>query len=133
MYNGKYEKKWIHKHLKDENSIYRLLSYVSNEENRIRHVKHVSYSNSNPYVQHLCYDFYMNAEFWNTLAHHAKNGPHIALVSIIAHKGSTPQSSGNKMIVFPSGSIQGTIGGGSLEHQVTKLALHAMEKKQNIR
>ncbi len=41
-------------------------------------------------------------------------------------QGSTPRKAGAKMLVFPDGSIKGTIGGGSIEHQVIKeaLALH---------
>lgn len=32
--------------------------------------------------------------------------------------GSTPRKAGSKMLVFADGSIKGTIGGGSIEHQV---------------
>ena len=40
----------------------------------------------------------MNRNFWKRIAHHADHGPKIALVSIIGHKGSTPQGTGNKML-----------------------------------
>lgn len=38
-------------------------------------------------------------------------------------QGSTPRKAGAKMLVFPDGNIKGTIGGGSIEHQVIKEAL----------
>ncbi len=37
--------------------------------------------------------------------------------------GSTPRKAGSKMLVFPDGSIKGTIGGGSIEHQVIQDAI----------
>jgi xanthine dehydrogenase accessory factor len=48
------------------------------------------------------------------------------LATIVDRKGSAPRSSGSRMVVFPDGSIQGTIGGGKLECEVVDLALNFM-------
>ncbi len=49
------------------------------------------------------------------------------LATIIQHGGSTPRSSGAKMLVRPDGTISGTIGGGKLEAEVIELALAALK------
>lgn len=49
------------------------------------------------------------------------------LCTLIRTKGSTPRLAGSKMLVFPDGSIAGTIGGGEVEHRVVGEALEAMK------
>jgi xanthine dehydrogenase accessory factor len=51
---------------------------------------------------------------------------HIALViaTIISHEGSTPRTSGTKMIITGDGRLSGTIGGGLLEARVIEKAVH---------
>lgn len=44
----------------------------------------------------------------------------ISLVTVISTKGSTPRKSGSKMIVYDSGNIIGTIGGGCAEAKIIK-------------
>ena len=46
-----------------------------------------------------------------------------ALCIVINTAGSTPRKHGAKMIVFPDGSIYGTIGGGSVEKEVAENAV----------
>ncbi len=46
-----------------------------------------------------------------------------ALCIVIDTKGSTPRKHGAKMIVFTDGSIYGTIGGGSVEKEVSEKAV----------
>lgn len=45
-------------------------------------------------------------------------------------KGSTPRGAGSKMIVYPDGSIMGTIGGGELEQRVVATAQAAMQSRK---
>ena len=46
------------------------------------------------------------------------------VLCIIVHsQGSTPRHAGSKMIVYPDGHIQGTVGGGELENRVISEAL----------
>lgn len=51
-----------------------------------------------------------------------QKGRGLVVATIIDHHGSTPRTSGSKMIVFADGSISGTIGGGAVEGNVIKLA-----------
>lgn len=49
-----------------------------------------------------------------------------ALCTIIRSNGSTPRHTGSKMLVYPDGSITGTVGGGELENRVIAGALQAI-------
>jgi xanthine dehydrogenase accessory factor len=49
-----------------------------------------------------------------------------ALATIVHTQGSVPRHAGSKMLVFPDGSIEGTIGGGEMEGQVIDEALAAI-------
>jgi xanthine dehydrogenase accessory factor len=50
-----------------------------------------------------------------------------ALCTLISSKGSTPRHEGSKMLVYPDGSILGTVGGGEMETRVIKEALQAIQ------
>jgi xanthine dehydrogenase accessory factor len=56
-----------------------------------------------------------------------KSGVDVALCTIIHTKGSTPRKVGAKMLVYASGAIKGTIGGGNLEKEVIKNALNQLK------
>ncbi len=58
-----------------------------------------------------------------------RSGKELAVASIISDKGSTPRSSGAKMIVHPNGAISGTIGGGAVEGDVIQRALRLFETR----
>lgn len=64
-------------------------------------------------------------ELLNALAE--SNGT-VGLVTVIRSSGSTPRAMGAKMLVYPSGEIVGTIGGGSIEAQSIRLAIAQMEQ-----
>ncbi|MFH1153999.1 MAG: XdhC family protein [Pseudomonadota bacterium] len=53
-------------------------------------------------------------------------GRKAALATILTHDGSTPRTSGSRMLVLDDGTIQGTIGGGLVEAEVIKRALAMM-------
>lgn len=50
-----------------------------------------------------------------------------ALATIIRTKGSTPRKTGSKMIIFLSGRIEGTIGGGCGEAEVIEEAIKVIQ------
>ncbi len=56
-------------------------------------------------------------------------GESVALVTIVRSHGSTPRGVGTKMLVFPDGSIVGSIGGGAMEDQVVNEAKAAIERR----
>ena len=55
------------------------------------------------------------AEAWRT-------GRPAAMATVIGANGSTPRASGARMIVFASGEICGTVGGGAVERRVIEIA-----------
>src|SRR5262245_61968584 len=58
----------------------------------------------------------MNQEVFAALAEALERGEEVALVTIVAATGSTPQRVGAKMLVYPDGRTVGTIGGGCFEN-----------------
>lgn len=57
-----------------------------------------------------------------------------AVLCIITHtEGSAPRKAGSKMLVFPDGSIKGTIGGGSIEYQAIRDAATLFETQLPIK
>ncbi|MBU8878573.1 XdhC family protein [Bacillus sp. FJAT-29790] len=55
-----------------------------------------------------------------------KGGDVAALATIIRTKGSTPRKTGSRMIVFPCGKIEGTIGGGCGEAEIIEKAIEVI-------
>lgn len=64
---------------------------------------------------------------YDRLAQLAREGGLAALVTVIRAQGSVPRHEGSKMLVFPDGSIEGTVGGGEMEHRVIEEALQALD------
>lgn len=58
-----------------------------------------------------------------------KNGAG-ALCMVVRSQGSTPRGVGSKMLVYPDGSIVGTVGGGEMETRVIAAALQAIQDGQ---
>ena len=59
-----------------------------------------------------------------------KKGDPFALAAIISHEGSTPRTSGSRMIVLPDRTILGTIGGGLVEARVMDTCLTLIRKRK---
>lgn len=55
-----------------------------------------------------------------------QNHQTFALCTIVRSEGSTPRRVGSKMLVFPDGQIEGTIGGGEMESLVIEAAQQAI-------
>ncbi len=53
-------------------------------------------------------------------------GRSFAIATIIQTRGSTPRRPGARMLVFPDGSQEGTVGGGEFENRVIKQSLEAL-------
>src|SRR6267142_6340058 len=68
----------------------------------------------------------MNQEVFAALAEALQRGEEVALVTITASTGSTPQRVGAKMLVFADGRTVGTIGGGCYENDAFGKARHAI-------
>ena len=73
----------------------------------------------------------LNKDVLETLA--KSQNEKMSLVTVISTKGSTPRKAGSKMIVYDSGNIIGTIGGGCAEAKIiTDAALMAGSKNLKI-
>ncbi|MBT4201356.1 MAG: XdhC family protein [Desulfobacula sp.] len=60
-----------------------------------------------------------------------KQSEPFAVATILTHKGSTPRTSGSKMIVLKDQTIYGTIGGGLVEATVMDACLELIDKNQS--
>jgi xanthine dehydrogenase accessory factor len=49
---------------------------------------------------------------------HTSSGGRVAVASVVATSGSTPQKAGARMLILDDGSTLGTIGGGCIEAEV---------------
>jgi xanthine dehydrogenase accessory factor len=72
----------------------------------------------------------MSQEVLTELVKALERGDDVALVTIVAAQGSTPQRVGAKMIVFPDGRTVGTIGGGCYENDAFWKAKEALQSRK---
>lgn len=61
------------------------------------------------------------------LQHHLRGGHPVCYTALVETRGSTPQKAGAAMLVFPDGSQVGTLGGGCVEAEVKRRALHCLD------
>ena len=69
----------------------------------------------------------MHHSFYEDLARFLKEHQTLAVATVIGTEDSTPRETSAKMIVFPDGTIRGSIGGGGLERQVIEDAVDAIK------
>jgi xanthine dehydrogenase accessory factor len=74
----------------------------------------------------------VNQEVFAALAEALAHGEQVALVTIVAATGSTPQRVGAKMLVFPDGRTVGTIGGGCYENDAFWKAREAITSRRPL-
>ena len=53
-----------------------------------------------------------------------ERGEPVVAATVVDHSGSTPRTSGSKMLVYSDGRITGTVGGGALEGDVIRQAMN---------
>jgi xanthine dehydrogenase accessory factor len=74
----------------------------------------------------------VNQEVFAALSEALERGEEVALVTIVAATGSTPQRVGAKMLVFPDGRTVGTIGGGCYENDAFWKAREAIKARRPL-
>ena len=74
----------------------------------------------------------MNQEVFAALAEALERGEEVALVTIVAAHGSTPQRVGAKMLVYPDGRTVRTIGGGCYENDAFWKAREAITNRRPV-
>lgn len=70
------------------------------------------------------------ASIFSSLATLVAAGQAAALCTIVQAQGSVPRHVGSKMLVYPDGRTEGTIGGGEMESRVVQAALQALQTGQ---
>lgn len=75
----------------------------------------------------------MNQEVFAALGEAMKRAEDVALVTIVATNGSTPQRVGAKMLVFADGRTVGTVGGGCYENDAFWKAREALKSRKPVR
>ena len=68
---------------------------------------------------------------YQTIAELQSKGEAAVFCTIVESKGSTPRHEGSKMLVFPDGHIQGTVGGGEIENRVIAEALESLKTRRS--
>ncbi|MBT8333556.1 MAG: XdhC family protein [Deltaproteobacteria bacterium] len=61
-----------------------------------------------------------------------QRGSDVVIATIMSKSGSTPRSSGSKMLIYDDGSIDGTIGGGVVEADVIRTALELFTTRDSV-
>ena len=74
----------------------------------------------------------MNQEVFAALSEALQRGEEVALITIVASTGSTPQRVGAKMLVYADGRTVGTIGGGCYENDAFGKAREAIKSRKPI-
>jgi xanthine dehydrogenase accessory factor len=54
----------------------------------------------------------------------------VALATVVATRGSTPQQRGARMLIYRDGRLSGTVGGGCVEADVVGAAQRLMRQRQ---
>jgi len=73
----------------------------------------------------------MESNIFEEMYNRQKAGQPFALATIIKTSGASPRKAGAKMLVFPDGTIAGTIGGGNFEKLVIDDCLLLLESSTN--
>src|SRR3972149_7878802 len=63
---------------------------------------------------------------YERLAEVEREGGEAALATVVRLRGSLPRQAGSKMIVYPDGRMEGTVGGGEMEGRVIEEAVAAI-------
>ncbi|MFZ9875095.1 MAG: XdhC family protein, partial [Candidatus Methylacidiphilales bacterium] len=74
----------------------------------------------------------MASDFFSDLQEARNTGQPFVVVTVVQTQGSVPRHPGAKMIVFPDGSIRGTVGGGKFESLVIGEAKERLMDGQNL-
>lgn len=71
-------------------------------------------------------------DVWDDISNALRQKQAFALCTLTAVKGSFGRAPGARMMVFPAGSIKGTLGGGPVEHAIIQKAQECLHKAQTL-
>jgi xanthine dehydrogenase accessory factor len=67
---------------------------------------------------------------YERLAQLVKQRTPAVLVTVVDARGSTPRKAGARMLVMADGTLEGTVGGGAVEHQARALCVEVLRTRQ---
>ncbi len=70
------------------------------------------------------------AELFQELTAARANAQPVALATVVATRGSTPQQRGARMLIYRDGRLSGTVGGGCVEADVVGAATRLMRVRR---
>jgi xanthine dehydrogenase accessory factor len=71
------------------------------------------------------------ADLYRAARERTRAGERVAMTTVVATSGSTPQKAGAHMLIFADGAMMGTIGGGCIEAEVWSEAKRLMKRDQS--
>ncbi|MCD5408295.1 XdhC family protein [Candidatus Bipolaricaulota bacterium] len=71
----------------------------------------------------------MEPQFFSRIAELLQTGQPVVLVELVGVEGPAPREPGARMLVFPDGHIEGTVGGGALELRATQEAMELLRSR----
>ena len=71
------------------------------------------------------------ADLYRAARDRLDSGEPVAMTSVVATRGSTPQKAGARMVIFADGKTLGTIGGGCIEAEVWSVARKLLTQQRS--
>jgi len=72
------------------------------------------------------------SELIERIAELKKQGKTFCIVTVVESHGATPRKAGARGLIFPDGSLEGTVGGGNIEVEATQIALQVLKSKNPL-
>ena len=72
------------------------------------------------------------SELIERMAELKKQGKTFCIVTVVESHGATPRKSGARGLIFPDGTLEGTVGGGSIELEAIQFAQQTLKSKQPL-
>jgi xanthine dehydrogenase accessory factor len=72
------------------------------------------------------------SELIERVAELKKQGKTFCIVTVVDSQGATPRKAGARGLIFPDGSLEGTVGGGNIEVEATQIAQQIMKSKKPL-
>lgn len=72
------------------------------------------------------------SELIERIAELKKQGKTFCIVTVVDSQGATPRKAGARGLIFPDGSLEGTVGGGNIELEAAKIAQQVLKSKKPL-
>lgn len=72
------------------------------------------------------------SEFIERIAELKKQGRTFCIATVVDAAGATPRKAGARGLIFPDGTLEGTVGGGNIELQAIQTAQQVLQSKQPL-